>query len=158
MADLYWLDPKFDGLGVAHNGMYTRLLGYCRYFDTDGIITADAIALCGRRVRNRDKLIADLVKAGLLVTTDGTLRFPQSYYNWDAKGHQSPGQGQRSRARGEEERRRSLYNQGPSTLAPAPSLMQNELGEVFRFMQGSGWVKDHGHSDEAFRQADKGEP
>lgn len=147
MADLYWLDPKFDGLGIAHNGMYTRLLGYCRHFDTDGIVTADAIALCGRKVRNRDKLIADLVHAGLLVTTDGTLRFPQSYYKWDTKAHQSAGQAGFSRAHGEDKIRRSLYKTtGSSSLAPGPVRMID--GSPHKHYPGTGWVRIDGAGTE----------
>lgn len=155
-ADLYWLDPKFSGLGVAHEGLWHRLLGYCRYFDTDGIVTADAIALCGRKVRNRDKLIADLVNAGLLVTTDGTTRFPQSYYKWDTKVHQSAGQGSaRERAR-EDKNRRSLYNQRSSSLAPGPVRIID--GSPHKHYPGTGWVRVDGTGTEHDTAQEQGSP
>lgn len=103
----YWLDPKFQGLGTTHEAFYVRLLGYTRKWDTDGFIPASAIALCGRRIYNRDKVLADLVKAGLLEPSpddSSALVFPKSWAKYsmkhDASKHQSAGQGGSSREGG----------------------------------------------------------
>ena len=82
LAVAYWQDPKFDGLGTAHEAFYVRLLGYTRQHGTAGFISANAIALCGRRIYNRDKVLADLVKAGLIEACPAEplpYRFPDSW-------------------------------------------------------------------------------
>lgn len=157
LADLWWMDPKFSGLTLTHKGLYASLLGYARYNGTGGFIPADAIALCGRGARNRDKLVTDLVNAGLLVTTDVGTSFPHSYYKWSSKALKSPGQGGSSRAREEDKRRRSLYNSGSSSLAPA----QVRPDEAMRAMQSLGPCSDCGmvngnHLAECSTQAKKG--
>jgi hypothetical protein len=121
----YWTDPKWKGLGTTHEALYVRLLGYTRKWDTDGFIPGAAVALCGRKVYGRDRVIADLVEHGLLErsdTEDGALVFPKSWHKFSAKhdtsSHQIAGQDGRSQARREEKRRDRYIYPDRSTLAP----------------------------------------
>jgi len=147
----YWLDPKWKGLGSSHEAFYVRLLGYTRKWDTDGFIPANAIALCGRRIYNRDKVLGELVKAGLLEECpddSSAYVFPKSWRKYSASIDQSSnkiaGQGGRSRGGGEE-KRRFIYPTDRSTLPPEREV------PGYRFLAGSGWIKDHG-TDEAAEQ------
>lgn len=129
----YWQDPKWKGLGATHEAFYVRLLGYTRKWNTGGFIPADAIALCGRRIYNRDKVLADLVDAGLLTTEDQGYAFPKAWRKYSARhdgsSHQSAGQGGRSCAGGEEKRR---YIPIPieDQLAPANEVKDPRLSAL----------------------------
>ena len=119
----YWQDPKWKGLGATHEALYVRLLGYTRKFDTAGFIPANAIALCGRRIYKRDRVLADLVNAGLLKRAEddsSTYLFPDSWHKYSESparvqreftqsNHETAGQRRRSCAHGEEKRREDLF-------------------------------------------------
>lgn len=142
VAKLYWLDPKFDGLGVSHEALYMRLLGYTRHFETDAFIPAAAIAYCGRRIYNRDKVLADLVEHGLIEvsTAEGMpYRFPNAWHNYSAMKVNNAGQGAARAGGREDKNRRSLYNSGSSSLAQGPVRMIH--GVPHKHIAGSGWVK-----------------
>jgi hypothetical protein len=79
------------------------------------LIPANALALCGRRIYNRRKILADLVEAGLLVespSNPGSYLFPISWHKYQKSDVESnietAGQGMRSHVggRASEEKRR----------------------------------------------------
>jgi hypothetical protein len=150
----YWRDPKFNGLGPMHEAFYVRLLGYTVEHHTDGLIHANAIALCGRGMRNRKKLLADLVNAGLLVEKEDAsipLAFPAVWHQYQSSAHavshqrtssehQTAGQAARSRAGAKEERRGEMYlEELEDSLAQAmeaPEDMQGVLGRIHQMKWG----------------------
>jgi len=145
LAVSYWMDPKFNGLGPTHEAFYIRLLGYSVEHHTDGLIHANAIALCGRGIRNRDKLLDEMVAAGLLVRREGDtsapLGFTEAWYRWQtshaSSEHKIAGQaGSLARTRLEESR--GIYNK---SLGSRSAAQWEAAG--FRHLPGSGWVKDH---------------
>lgn len=149
----YWRDPKFHGLGIGHEVLWTRLLGYTVEHSTDGLIPAHAVSLCGRGIRHRERVLAGLVLAGLLEATQDPLVhpycFPSAWARYQQRtpsAHISPGQGGSSRAGGQEESRGSIYNKKPQVQQAPAKLID---GETYRFLAGSGWVKDHGANQDA---------
>lgn len=111
----YWMDPKFSGLGTRHEALYARLLGYTVAHDTDGLIPANAVALCGRGIYKREETLQDLISAGLL--QDAPLSFPDSWQKYQRLSKESAGQKPALGRRGEE-KRRVYIDQLEDQLAP----------------------------------------
>lgn len=108
----YWRDPKWRGLTLGHEILWIRLLAYTVEHTTDGLIPVHAVSLCGRSVRNRERVVADLVAAGLLEAREADLVhplcFPSAwavYQYGTASAKESPGQRPAfGRTQGEERR------------------------------------------------------
>lgn len=135
LAGDYASDPKVVKLSAGAELLYIRLLAYSFQYRTERL-PREALALCSRKLRHRDKLIAEILAQELLHEDDldAGYVFPSSWSRWqsryDSSAHQSAGQGGRSRA-GEEEKNRYTYLSNRSTLAPA----QVRPDEAMRAMQ-----------------------
>lgn len=143
----YWRDPKFNGLGPMHEALYVRLLAYTVEHDTDGLIPANAVALCGRRIYNREKVLEDLIHAGLILPPEPestSYLFPISWYKYQKSkaisNIESAGQEGSSRAGVQEERRGDISNRTSSSRAPR----RMTATRLFEAGQWKTWNQDSG--------------
>jgi hypothetical protein len=150
------MDPKFSGLGTRHEALYTRLLGYTVAHDTAGLIPANAIALCGRGIYKRNRVLADLVAAGLILeSTDhpGAFVFPISWQKYQqSSGYlhpnaspitkESPGGGRSLVRAGEEKRREEKISSREDRNTTGPVLMN--LDGMMHELRNGQWEQING--------------
>jgi hypothetical protein len=153
----YWRDPKWHGLGPMHEALWIRLLAYTVEHHTDGFIPANAISLCGRGFRGRERLISDLVEAGLLVRPEAPsaslvhpLCFSSAWLVFQQRSTSapiSPGQGTSLVRAGLEKRREEKISSVEDRNTTGPVLMN--LDGMMHELRNGQWEQVNGsaHQD-----------